>query len=68
MSGWTVAIPGIPVPHSTFAADRDGALADALHFHGLHFAPDGTTVTPLDDDLRPAPRAGAGPTTQGKPL
>jgi hypothetical protein len=52
MSGWLVSIPGIAVPHPTFAVSRDAALADALDHLGLHFAPAGTTVTPLDDDMR----------------
>lgn len=67
MSAWSVSIPGTAVPHTTFAPTRDDALRDALDFHGLHFAPEGTTVTPLDDDLRPARQGSAGPTTQGKP-
>lgn len=65
MSAWSVSIPGTAMPHTTFAATRDDALREALDFHGLHFVPDGTTVTPLDDDLR---LQGAGERiNQGKP-
>ncbi|WP_202842054.1 hypothetical protein [Luteimonas saliphila] len=49
MSGWTVQIPGISVPHESYAEDRDEAVREALDRFGLHFAPEGTTVTPLDD-------------------
>ena len=44
-----VRIPGIDGEFHATAADRDEALRQALDHYGMHFAPDGTTVTPIDE-------------------
>lgn len=48
MTSWTVFIPGMP-PYTAIAPDEAAALIEALDNHGLHFAPDGTTVKPSEE-------------------
>lgn len=50
----SVTIPGIAQPVNVLTDDPDFALREALDIHGLHFAPDGTTVEVIDRDGRPA--------------
>ncbi|MBB4126266.1 hypothetical protein GGR77_001556 [Xanthomonas translucens] len=47
----TVSIPGLARSHSVRAETEESGVADALYALGLHFAPEGTTVSthPAED-------------------
>lgn len=55
----SVYIPGVARPHVVVADSEEAGIADALYALGLHFVPEGTTVTTEqvgDSDLSPTSR------------